>query len=53
MIIRVLRKLKVNRIIYKLAVKFLKDKSTKYNINQAISLLEQFSAEPENIVSYS
>ena len=47
MIIRVLKKLKVNRIIYKLAVKFLKDKSTKYNINQAISLLEQFSPNPK------
>ena len=47
MIIRVLKKLKVNRIIYKLAVKFFKDKATKYNINQVMSLLEQFSPNPK------
>lgn len=47
MIIRVLKKLKVNRIIYRLAVKFLKDKEPKHNIKEAMYLLEQFSPNPK------
>lgn len=47
MIIRLLKKLKVNRIIYRVALKFSKDKETRHNIKEAIYLLEQFSPDPK------